>query len=84
MSKAFVLTVPFTFAFSLTLAQSLSPFILARIQQKYTGKKVFGITEVSSDAGLNYYIILEDDKKWYHVTSDATGNLSLEDKYNKA
>ena len=64
--------------------ESLSPFILARIQQKYTGKKVFGITEVSSDAGLNYYIILEDDKKWYHVTSDATGNLSLEDKYNKA
>ncbi|HEV7621023.1 MAG TPA: hypothetical protein VGO09_04785 [Flavisolibacter sp.] len=64
--------------------ESLSPFILARVQQKYLGKKVFGITEVSSDEGLTYYIILEDDKKWYHVTSDATGNLILEDKYNKA
>src|SRR4051812_13555070 len=48
--------------------ESLSPFILARVQQKYVGKKVFGITEVSSDEGLTYYIILEDDKKWYHVT----------------
>jgi|SRR5438045_569957 predicted transcriptional regulator with HTH domain len=64
--------------------ESLSPFILARVQQKYNGKKIYGITEVSSDEGLNYFIILEDEKKWYHVTSDSIGNLKLEDKYNKA
>jgi len=64
--------------------ESLSPFILAKVQQKYAGKNIYGITEVSSDEGLNYYLILEDDKKWYHVTSDATGNLKLEDKYIKA
>ena len=64
--------------------ESLCPFILARLKQKYSDKKVFGITEVSSDEGLTYYIILEDDKKWYHVTVTSTGNMTLENKYNKA
>src|SRR5438067_8961830 len=42
-------------------AESLSPFILSKLQQKYNGKKVFGITEVSSEEGITFYIVLEDE-----------------------
>src|SRR5436309_12091290 len=37
--------------------ESLSPFILAKVQQKYTGKTIYGITEVSTDEGVSYYLI---------------------------
>ena len=62
----------------------LPPMILASLQRKHSDKKIFGVTEVTSQDGLQYYIKLEDDKKWYDVTSDATGNLVLTKKFNKA
>jgi hypothetical protein len=62
----------------------LSPFMLARLSKRFEGKKVFGVTEVSSDNGINYTIILEDDKRWYQVSADASGNLRLDKKMLKA
>jgi hypothetical protein len=64
--------------------EGLSPFLLARLNKKFEGKKVFGVTEVSTDAGVTYHIILEDAKKWYQVTADDNGNLHLEKKLIKA
>ena len=64
--------------------EGLSPFVLARLNKKFEGKKVFGVTEVSTDAGVTYHIILEDDKKWYQVTADDNGNMHLEKKLLKA
>ena len=65
-------------------ADGLSPFILAKLNKKFEGKNVFGVTEVATDAGVTYHIILEDAKKWYHVTADGTGSLRLEKKLTKA
>ena len=62
----------------------LSPFILAKIQMNYKSRKVFGVTEVSSEAGIFYYIILEDEKKWYAITSNTSGELTLKKIYSKA
>ncbi len=62
----------------------LCPFILANLKTKYSGKKIFGITEVNNETGIRYYIILEDDKKWYHVNADGAGNMTLDKKLNKA
>jgi hypothetical protein len=62
----------------------LSPFMLARLNKKFNGKKVFGVTEVTSEGGITYHIVLEDGQKWYHVTSDAAGNLHLDKKLLKA
>ncbi|HEV7620417.1 MAG TPA: hypothetical protein VGO09_01715 [Flavisolibacter sp.] len=64
--------------------ESLCPYIMAKLEQKHPDKKVFGITELSSDEGIFYYIILEDNNKWYHVTADGAGNLTLANKYKKA
>lgn len=65
------------------LVDHLPPFILAKITEKYPAKKVFGIIEVTSEEGLTYTIILEDEKQWWHVRSDAIGNTSVIHKYKK-
>lgn len=64
--------------------EGLSPFLLARLNRKFEGKKVFGVTEVSTETGVSYTIILEDDKRWYQVTADDAGNLHLDKKLLKA
>lgn len=64
--------------------EGLSPFLLAKLGKKFAGKKVFGVTEVASESGINYNIILEDEKRWYHVTANETGNLRLDKKLFKA
>jgi hypothetical protein len=62
----------------------LSPFIQSKIKEKYAGKKVFGVTEICSDEGLTYHIVLEDEKHWYNIAADANGQLSLEKRLNKS
>lgn len=64
--------------------EGLSPFILAKLENRFAGKKIFGVTEVTTEDGVTFHVILEDDKKWYHVNADAYGNLTLSKKYNKA
>ena len=63
----------------------LPPIILSKVQHKYTDKTIFGITEVTTpEEGVQYFIVLQDEKKWYNVTSDSAGNLVLTKKFNKA
>lgn len=65
-------------------SQNLAPAIRAKVNEKYPGKKIFGITEVSTSDILTYHIVLEDSKYWLTVQSDATGNISLEKKLVKS
>ena len=58
--------------------------ILCRLQKKYADKKVFGVTEMTSDATVEYYIKLEDDQNWITVKSNADGNMQVVEKYRKA
>ncbi|HVG40016.1 MAG TPA: hypothetical protein VM888_00295 [Chitinophagaceae bacterium] len=64
--------------------QNLCPFVMTKVKQKFAGKQIYGITEVSTDRGVVYNIILEDEKKWYHVKVDTDGSVQLEKKYIKA
>ena len=64
--------------------KTLSPFLKAKLSQKFAGKKIFGVTEVNSENELTYNIVLEDDKNWIHVQSDATGQMSVTEKFKKA
>ena len=58
--------------------------ILCRLQKKYADKTVFGVTEVTSDAAVDYYIKMEDEKNWVTVHSDSGGNMRVTEKYRKA
>ena len=64
--------------------KDLSLFIVAKVKEKYPGKKIFGVTEITSVEGVSYNIILEDDKNWTTITSTDSGDLNLVQKLKKA
>jgi len=57
--------------------------LLCKLQKKYADKKVFGVTELTADNVVEYYIKLEDDKNWITVKSNADGNMQVVEKYKK-
>ena len=58
--------------------------ILCRLQKKYADKTIFGVTEVTNESFVEYYIKLEDAKNWLTVHSDSEGNMRVVEKYGKA
>ena len=64
--------------------KDLSLFIVAKVKEKYAGKKIFGVTEITSSEGVTYNIVLEDDKNWINLNSDESGNISQVQKLKKA
>jgi hypothetical protein len=58
--------------------------ILCKIQKRYPEKKVFGVTEVTMDNTIEYYIKLEDDKNWITVKSNSDGGMQVVEKFKKA
>ncbi len=65
-------------------ADKLDPFIRAKVDEKYRGKTIYGITEVESEVEHFYQIILQDSKTWYYIKSDPTGSMTLEEKLIKS
>ncbi len=64
--------------------KTLAPNILSKLKKKYAGKEIFGITEVSTESEINYFITLRDDKNFYKIESDAYGSLQQVEKYKRA
>jgi hypothetical protein len=64
--------------------RSLSPFIKAKLLQKYPAMKVFGVTEITNEQQLQLYIVLEDEKNWVYVASDSSGMMTTTQKLRKA
>ena len=64
--------------------ENLPLLVKAKINTKYPDKKIYGVTEISSDAELSYYIVLEDGKTWTNIKCDYLGNISLQKKFKKA
>lgn len=61
----------------------LEPFIRVKINKKYRGKAIFGISEIQSNNEHYYRIVLEDDKNLVIVKSDAMGASFIEKKFKK-
>ena len=64
--------------------KNLPVSILCRLQKKYADKKVFGVTEMTTDSAVEYYIKLEDETTWITVRSNADGNMQIVEKFKKA
>src|ERR1700754_211884 len=64
--------------------KNLPVSILCRLQKKYGDKKVFGVTEMTTDSAVEYYIKLEDETNWITVRSNSDGNMLVIEKYKKA
>ena len=55
-----------------------------KIQKKFEGMKIFGVTERSMDNDVVFYVMLEGKKDWVEVKSDINGYLEVEQKFSKA
>jgi hypothetical protein len=64
--------------------KNLPYYILVNIKRKYPGKKIFGVSEISSADAILYYVKIEDDKRWMTVVSDSQGDLCVVEKFRKA
>lgn len=64
--------------------ESLPLFIKSKLHTKYPDKKIFGVTELTKEGELNYYIVLEDEKCWTTINSDYFGNTSVYQKFKKS
>jgi hypothetical protein len=63
--------------------QHLPLNILCKIKNSYPSKTVDIVTEVSTGAGIAYFIQLKDDKGWTIVKSDEAANFEIADKFEK-
>jgi len=64
--------------------QNLPLLVLSKVKNKFSDKKIYGVTEESSDEGTFYHIILEDEKHWINITADSYGGIKVDKKFNKA
>lgn len=60
----------------------LEPFIRGKVYRKYKGKTIFNVTEVQSNTEHFYEIILQGNKTWYDVKSDAKGLIEIQKRWN--
>ncbi|MFT3902383.1 MAG: hypothetical protein QM727_04385 [Niabella sp.] len=61
----------------------LPTHIVASLKENFSGKNVWGITEVSNEKGIVYHIVLKDAKHWYNVISNADGEMNLSKKFKR-
>ncbi|MGZ3847004.1 MAG: hypothetical protein ACXVLT_13450 [Flavisolibacter sp.] len=63
---------------------NLPLLVVSKVKSKFNDKKIFGVTEQSSEEGTFYHIILEDDTHWINITADSYGSIKVDSKYKKA
>src|SRR5215204_4572055 len=63
--------------------EQLPLMVLSTIKTKYADKKVFGVTEESSEVGLYFHVVLEGEKSWLEVKSDVYGSVTETKKMKK-
>lgn len=64
--------------------KDLPLMINAKIKDKFPNKNIYGVTEVTSNNTLKYYVILEDASTWTTVKASECGDLLVVKKYKKA
>lgn len=64
--------------------ENLPVSILYKIRKKYADKKVFGVTEISTESTIDYYVKMEDKTNWVTVKCDASGAMEVVEKYEKS
>ena len=57
--------------------------VLYAVKKEYKGKEVFGVTEVANKNGVNYRIVLKDDKSYTHINANSIGDTEVVAKYKR-
>lgn len=62
----------------------LCPFIKSKVTEKFAGKSIFGVTEITTCNEMYYVVVLEDEDNWTNIHADAIGQLTVLEKLKKA
>jgi len=62
---------------------NLPPILQSKVKKAYPAYAIAGVTELATETGINYYIVLEGEKKLINLKSDPSWYLTVESKYNK-
>lgn len=57
--------------------------ILYAVKKNYAGAEVTGVTEVSNKYGVNYRVVLKDDKYYTHINVKDSGETEIISKYKR-
>lgn len=63
--------------------EHLPLIVISKIKTRFSDKKIFGVTEISSEEGTYYHVVLEDDNSWVEVKADVFGAISVQKKMKK-
>ena len=58
--------------------------IFSRLKKKYDDRTLFGVTEMTNDQEVTYYVKMYDAKNWYTIKVDAGGSMELYEKLKRA
>lgn len=64
--------------------QNLPYYLVVNLKKKYPDKKIFGITELSMNQEIEYYVKLVDAKIWLTLKLDSEGQITMIEKFKKA
>jgi hypothetical protein len=58
-------------------------YLLDDIRKKYSSKKVYSVSELTTPGTITYFIKLEDARTWLTIKMDSEGNMNVVEKLNK-
>jgi hypothetical protein len=73
----------FIYALRYYKEENLPLSILLKVREKFTDKKIFGVTELSTPDNTTYHLKLEDAKNWYGVQVTTLGDVTIEEQFKK-
>ncbi|MFT4093087.1 MAG: hypothetical protein QM640_05555 [Niabella sp.] len=57
--------------------------VLYHVKHDFPGKEVWGVTEVTNNNGVNYRIVLRDNKSYIHINANSLGESEIAKKYKR-
>jgi len=64
--------------------KELCPFIRAKVNERFHGKDIFMVTDLTNDNEHYYQIILQDSKSLLVVHANENGQMHVEKRYKRA
>jgi hypothetical protein len=62
---------------------NLPLFIQMKLKNEFAKRNITSVAELSTGETIEYHLVMEDDKFWYNVKSDALGNFTVDKKFRK-
>ncbi|HEX7754012.1 MAG TPA: hypothetical protein VF421_01605 [Niabella sp.] len=57
--------------------------IIYKLKNKYAGREIYGVTEVTNTEGISYNVVLRDSKNIYNVAVSNDGSITLASKFKR-